>query len=88
MVLSFTYPSVADPVFRRNPDPGKYLGLQRSNLKNDVKPGLRNLGGKFQESFGLKFLVVQEKISLFFQGSGSGRKNRIRIRQKSNFLVD
>ena len=39
--------SVVDPVFGRNPDPGKYLGLQRSNLKNDFNPGLRTLGEKF-----------------------------------------
>ena len=81
--------SVADPVFGRNPDPGKYLELQRSNLKNDFNPGLRTLGGKSEESFDLKILVVQEEIRLFLQGSGfgSGRKNRIRIRQKSNFLL-
>ena len=36
--------SVADPVFGRNPDPGKYLELQRSNLKNEFNPGLRTLG--------------------------------------------
>ena len=42
-------------------DPGKYLGLQRSNLKNYFNPGLRAQSGKVLESIGLKFLVVQEK---------------------------
>ena len=74
-------PSVADPVYGRNPDPSKYLGLQRSILKNDFNLGLRILGGKFQESFGLKFLVVQEKNRF-------PARIRIRIRQKSNVLLN
>ena len=78
--------SVADPVCLRNPDPGKYLILQRINRKNNLNPGLRTLGGKFQESFGLKFLVVQEKIRLFLQGSGSGSgKSIIKPKLSWNF---
>jgi len=55
-----------------------------------VHSWIETLGWKFQESFGLKFLIVQEKFRLFLQGSGSGtgRKKRIRIRQKSNFLMN
>ena len=70
------------------PDPGKYLGLQRINLKNKVTLGSWPLGGKFQESFSLKFLLVQEKIRLlpdpdlvFSTGSGS-------LKEKSNFLLN